>query len=137
MADRNRGPFFLSFINCCTSDKVKEDAIRPTRSASLVPGALNSHSFRPPNSANRGLWWLDILMKGAETVASQPEKRLIAQLVHLAFPETQGFVKGRLELNPLGSVKGAVLDNATSSLVIVQRDADFVNRGGHRHRGVN
>ena len=76
-------------------------------------------------------------MKGAETVASQPEKRLIAQLVHVAFPETQGFVKGRLELNPLGSVKGAVLDNATSSLVIVQRDSGFVNRGGHRHRGVN
>ena len=77
-------------------------------------------------------------MKGAETVASQPEKHLIAQLVHVAFlPETQGFVKGRLEFNPLGSVKGVVLDNATSSLVIVQRDFGFVNRGDPRHRGVN
>ena len=79
---------------------------------------------------NRGLWWLGILMKGAETVASQPEKHLIAQLVHVVFlPETQSFVKGRLELNPLGSVKGSVLDNATSSLVIVQPDFGFVNRG--------
>ena len=88
--------------------------------------------------SNRGLRWLDILMKGTETEASQREKHLIAQLVHAAFlAETQGFVKRKLELNPLGSAKGAVLDNATSSLVIVQRDFGFVNWGNPWRRGVN